>query len=132
MESIVNFLLSVNFNVYIDYLDKTLEDQTNETVASILRERIKSCSKFILLATPNSGSSKWMPWELGLGDRIINYKNVAILPLTTDSSVWSDQEYGKIYGRIEGTYTYIENKPDDWFIIFPNGNKINLKKWLSE
>ncbi|MGV3459087.1 MAG: toll/interleukin-1 receptor domain-containing protein [Flavobacterium sp.] len=130
VEAVVRLLKKIGVSVYIDYLDETLEDKTNEHVAGILRDRIKLSNKFILLATPDSGNSKWMPWELGLGDRIVNYKNVAILPLTNDSSIWPDQEYGKIYGHIESSYHNLENGRDDWYIIFPNQAKIKLKDWL--
>lgn len=130
VESIVKLLKQIGVSVYIDYLDETLEDKTSEAVAAILRNRINSCKKFILLATPDSGNSKWMPWELGLGDRIVNYPNVAILPLTESSTTWSDQEYGKIYGHIEASYSIIENSRDDWFVIFPDQKRMKLRDWL--
>ncbi|NUY81898.1 TIR domain-containing protein [Flavobacterium sp. MAH-1] len=130
VEAIVKFLKGIGINLYVDYLDETLEDKTNENVAAILRDRIKSCNKFISVATPDSGNSKWMPWELGLGDRIINYKNVAILPLTNSAVTWNDQEYGKIYGRVEGSNSYVSNGPDDWYVIYPDGSKIKLKEWF--
>ena len=130
VEGIVKLLKKIGVSVYIDYLDETLEDKTSDTVASILRNRINACKKFILLATPDSGNSKWMPWELGLGDRIVNYQNVAILPLTNSATVWADQEYGRIYGHIEASYQYSENGRDDWYIIYPNQTKIKLKDWL--
>lgn len=131
VDNVVRFLKQIGMSVYIDYLDETLEDLTNEKVATSLRERINACSKFILLATPDSGNSKWMPWELGLGDRIVNYKNVTILPLTDNPNVWSDQEYGKIYGRIESNYNFRASSSDDWFVVFPNLQKIKLKEWLN-
>lgn len=83
------------------------------------------------MATPNSSGSKWMPWELGLGDRIINYTNVAILPLTNDPNIWSDQEYGKIYGNISSDYSFNNSNSDDWFITYPDGKKIKFKTWLT-
>jgi hypothetical protein len=132
VEGIVKFLVKVGVTVYIDYLDETLEDKANEVIAATLREHIKSSKKFILLATPDSSNSKWMPWELGLGDRIVNYSNVAILPLTNNSASWGDQEYSKIYGRIEGDYTYSENGPENWNVIFPdNIKKVKLRDWLT-
>lgn len=128
---IVRFLKSIGVPVYIDYLDVTLEDKNSESVANTLRERIGKCSKFICLATPNSGKSKWIPWELGLGDRIINYKNVAILPLTNDPSTWSDQEYGQIYGRIESNYSFNVSDSNDWYVTFPNSMRLKLKDWFN-
>jgi hypothetical protein len=131
VSSVVQFLKTLGVSVYVDYLDQTLEEQSNEQVASTLRKRIGDCSKFISLATPNSSGSKWMPWELGLGDRIVNYPHVAVLPLTNNHNYWPDQEYGKIYGRIENIPSYGFPKQETWYIIFPDQRKINFKKWLS-
>jgi hypothetical protein len=130
VDGIVRFLKSVGVSVYVDYLDQTLEDLQNDQVAKALRDRINGCKKFISLATPNSSKSKWMPWELGLGDRIVNYKNVAMLPLTNTPTYWGDQEYGKIYGRIENMNSYGFNKSETWYVIYPSGDKVGLKQWL--
>lgn len=123
--SVVEFLKRSGVNVYIDYLDDSLEDD-NTKVAGKLRSRIGSCKKFISLATPNSSKSKWMPWELGLGDRIVNYENVAILPITHNENSWGDQEYGAIYGKIENQGAY----SNSWYVVFPGGNKISLLDWI--
>jgi len=127
---IVRFLKNLGVAVYIDYLDETLEDRTSEEVANKLRDRISKCSKFICLATPNSSKSKWMPWELGLGDRIVNYKNVAVLPLTNDASHWGDQEYGNIYGKVQSNYSFNISDANDWYVHYPNGTKVKLKDWF--
>lgn len=123
--SVVEFLKRNGINVYIDYLDDSLEDD-NTKVAGQLRTRIGNCKKFISLATPNSSKSKWMPWELGLGDRIVNYENVAVLPITHNENSWGDQEYGAIYGRIENQSTY----SNSWYIVFPEGSKVSLLDWI--
>jgi hypothetical protein len=73
-----------------------------------------------------------MPWELGLGDRIINYMNVAVLPVTNSSNYWADQEYGMIYARIESDYDPSISDSDDWKVKYPNGNRIKLKDWLKQ
>lgn len=122
---VVEFLKNNGVNVYIDYLDESLEDD-NTRVAGQLRTRIGNCKKFISLATPNSSKSKWMPWELGLGDRIVNYENVAVLPITHNENVWGDQEYGAIYGKIENQSKY----SNSWYVVFPNGEKVSLLEWI--
>jgi hypothetical protein len=124
---VANFLRTVGVQFYIDYLDNSLEDD-NTVVASQLRERISECKKFLTIATPNSAKSKWMPWELGLGDRIVNFSNVAILPITNNRDYWGDQEYGKIYTRIEMDNAYLHG--EQWKIVYPDGRKINLLDWF--
>lgn len=108
VDGIVRFLKGLGVNVYVDYLDQTLEDLENDQVAKTLRDAINKCKKFISLATPNSSKSKWMAWELGLGD----------------------QEYGKIYGRIENINSYGFNRNDNWYVIYPNSDRVALKQWL--
>lgn len=130
VDPVVRFLKRLGVSVYIDYIDETLDDIQSEAVAKTLRERIGGCKKFISLATPNAPKSKWMPWELGLGDRLINYKNVGILPLTNSEMFWGDQEYGAIYGRIENIPSVGFSKDDTWYIIYPNQSKVSLKEWL--
>lgn len=126
---VVEFLKRNGVNVYIDYLDDSLEDD-NTKVAGQLRTRISNCKKFISLVTPNSATSKWMPWELGLGDRIVNYENVAVLPITHNENSWGDQEYGAIYGRIQDQSPYNSNY-EDWYIIYPDGNRVSLLNWIN-
>lgn len=130
VDGTVRFLKRIGVSVYIDYLDETLDDKESKEVAEKLRLAIAGCNKFISLATINSNGSKWMPWELGLGDRITNYKNTAILPLTTYSNYWGDQEYAALYGRIENLPSVGFNSDDTWFVIYPDGTKINLKNWI--
>lgn len=130
VDGIVRWLLNMGVSVYIDYLDETLEEGPSESVAVKLRSHIGQCSKFICLVTPNSSKSKWMPWELGLGDRIVNFKNVAVLPLTDDPSSFGDQEYGKIYGQISSNYPVSIDSKNDWMVGYPNGMKVKLIDWL--
>lgn len=54
--------------VYIDSQDPTMPKVTLATTALNIKERIKQCDKFILLATNGAIESKWCNWELGYGD----------------------------------------------------------------
>lgn len=59
--------------VYIDSQDSTMPKITSGETALNIRERIKLCDKFILLATNGAVESKWCNWELGY----FGYKNYA-------------------------------------------------------
>ncbi|MGI6773024.1 MAG: TIR domain-containing protein [Acutalibacteraceae bacterium] len=54
--------------VYIDSRDPSMPKITSAQTAFNIRERIKGCDKFILLATNGAIESKWCNWELGYGD----------------------------------------------------------------
>jgi hypothetical protein len=126
---VVDFLKKRGVKVYIDYLDESLPDKPSSETAGILRHRINSSDKLILFATPNSSVSKWIPWELGLGDGFLKYENIAILPVTNTSSYWEEQEYFEIYGHIKkGSNNDIGRT--DWAIFFPNGHAFWLDDWM--
>lgn len=129
VKPIVELLTNLGAKVYIDYIDDTLPDKPNNQTAAILRSRIKRSDKFILLATPNASESKWIPWELGLGDGAIQYENVAILPVTKESYSWDEQEYFEIYGHIEKANSKDKSR-FDYAIFYPDGSSIWLEKWM--
>jgi len=131
VDPIVRFLKRIGVKVYIDYLDDSLPDDPNSKTAEILRSRIKQSDKFILLATPNSKDSKWIPWELGLGDGFLSDSHVVILPLVHYSSSWSEQEYFSIYGYIKKASSK-DNTKYDWAIFYPDGSAEWLINWLSK
>ncbi|MCK6640907.1 MAG: toll/interleukin-1 receptor domain-containing protein [Bacteroidia bacterium] len=132
VKPIVAFLKSRGVKVYIDYLDDTLPNPPDHTTAKILRDSLTKCQKFILLATPNSKESNWMPWELGLGDGHTGYENTIIFPLVRTDSYWDEREYYKIYGYIEEVNSK-DNSTRDWAVFYPDGTAaIWLWDWLSK
>jgi hypothetical protein len=90
------------------------------------------CRKFVLLVTPNSKDSKWIPWELGLGDGANRDANVALFPSAEKSyeQQWSEQEYLGLYQRIVWGKLG-EHKDNCWFVLNHRKNTgIRLKEWL--
>ena len=54
--------------VYIDSKDSSMPITTSAETAINLKDRIRKCDRFILLATNGAIESKWCNWELGFGD----------------------------------------------------------------
>lgn len=118
--------------VYIDDGDARLPAKPSKETAAILRDTIRTLEKFVVFVTPNSKDSRWIPWELGLGDAYKNPRNVALFPASekTYAQEWAEQEYLGLYrrivwGKIEGhekacwiVYDHIENSAE------------TLGKWL--
>lgn len=127
VKPIVDLLHDLRVNVYIDYLDEKLPDTPSSTTAELLRNRIKKSDKFIMVSTPNSKDSKWIPWELGLGDGFNGYENVIVLPVTNNMDIWREQEYFEIYGYVKEVNSRDGNKKD-WAIFYPDLKSI----WLSD
>src|SRR3712207_2606711 len=55
-------------SVYVDDGDPDLAGAALVDIANRLRSVIAKTRRFVMLATPRSKDSKWIPWELGLGE----------------------------------------------------------------
>lgn len=122
-------LRSLNVKVYIDWLDNELTFPPSGKTADKIKKMIKENKKFILLATNDAIISKWCSWELGFGDAEKYLDNIALLPVSEDSGVWSGNEYLQIYPYIDKKYKTL--KYDKSFnVIYPNNTKVDLIKWL--
>ena len=92
-------------SVYVDWLEDPQLDRANVTAANaeVIRLRMRQCKSLVYVHTANSGSSKWMPWELGYFDGFNGA--VAILPVTqSQQSSYEGQEY-------LGIYPYLDEAP---------------------
>lgn len=139
LKGVMSLLEELGAKAYIDSIDNKLPDQTVGETAKRLKEVIKHCDKFILLATKKAVNSIWCNWELGIGDVHKFKNNIAILPIKekgeSDYS-FIGYEFLKIYRSISyrdtsmtnmwGSYIekgYYINEPDS-FTIIP------LAEWL--
>lgn len=111
------FQQTYGVKVYIDSQDSSMPKVTSAKTALNIKERIKQCDKFILLATNGAIESKWCNWELGYGDAHKYKTHIALFPMkpegTSDTS-YKGSEYMDIYPYIsyyDGTETYTNGKP---------------------
>ncbi len=132
--------------VYIDSMDKTLPTETSGETAERIKEVIKNCDKFILLATDKAIESYWCNWELGIGDVHKFMSHIALLPVKEKDSYdnkYKGNEYLEIYPRIDyrdGTTRYINNNkiiPKGFYWCKPiNKDGVRtitpLKDWLKQ
>ena len=99
---VIGLLERYGATVYVDKKDHTLPPETSRETADALKVRIRSSRKFILLTSPTSKNSRWMPWELGLADGFKGMSHVAVLPSPEHAheQAWANQEYLGVYDRI--------------------------------
>ncbi|MGZ8217206.1 toll/interleukin-1 receptor domain-containing protein [Methylomagnum sp.] len=132
LPGIISILENHGASVYVDLKDERLPKNVSVETAQILREAVNSCRKFILFVTANSKDSKWIPWELGLGDGAKSLRNIALIPAaqhTWDSS-WAEQEYLGLYDRI--VWGNFDNQKPEWLVYnHHNNTAIRLSEWLS-
>jgi hypothetical protein len=124
---VVIFLRRFGVSVYIDDHDKRLPKPPNTATAAILKDEIKKSGRFVVLVSPNSRFSRWIPWELGLADGFKGVAPIAILPVTQvgEESEWTKEEYFGLYPRIY-------KSGDNWYVLDPrDGKPWTLQGWLT-
>ena len=121
------FFASMGAALYIDWLDADMPEITSAETAEKLKKKIYAAKKFVVLATPQSIESIWIPWEIGLADQIKGLKNIAILPVVNEDGSWNNREYYQLYNRIERI-------GDKWFVVEPSFYHYGteLKDWLQQ
>lgn len=141
---VIELLEDLGVKVYIDSLDNKMPNQTCGDTATRIKEIIKYCDRFVLLASAKAIESHWCNWELGLGDIHKFPDKIAILPIKEKGqldSQYKGNEYLQIYPSIdyykaftnfqghyfkEGYYHKSLESSDGKFYITP------LKDWLSK
>lgn len=129
LESVVALLNGLGVYVYVDWDDDGMPSTTSGYTAQRIKQKIRDCKKFILLATEDAIASKWCNWELGYGDAFRYRDNIAIMPIPEKrNSIFSGNEYLQIYPIIKTEYNYSSGS---YFVEY-NGEKIKLENWLKQ
>lgn len=118
----------LGYSVYVDWINDPQLDRThvNEKTAETLRGRVKYCQCLLYAHTPSSGTSVWMPWELGLADGYTG--KVAILPVVKSNEQYTSQEYLGIYPKAE---LLRAQSGKDFIWVIKNGKPLELNYWIS-
>ena len=139
LKGLIGFLENeYGVKAYIDSRDPSMPKKTSGETATNIKNRIKKCDKFILLATNSAVESKWCNWELGYGDAQKYREHIALFPMKPKDASdfeYRGSEYMQIYPYIaysDGTEisngTYI---PKGYYICYPDENSItSLENWL--
>ena len=144
LKDIIGFL-EKNYNVkaYIDSRDTTMPITTSGETAERIKDRIKQCERFILLATNGAIESKWCNWELGYGDaQKFDLHNIALFPMketNTKDNEYKGNEYMEIYPYIvyrDGSTKYKNGEKvlPGYYLRYKRNNEWYLKpleEWLS-
>lgn len=119
--------------VYVDNRDPFLDENDCLAIAGQLRQRIRATRKFVLLATPISKGSIWMPWELGLADGMRGPTEIAIFPSAESwaDQQWADREYLGLYRRI--VYGDHESYSQKIWMVIDHRTRaaVELRDWLT-
>ncbi|MEP2986864.1 MAG: toll/interleukin-1 receptor domain-containing protein [Sulfitobacter sp.] len=111
------FLEAQGWRVYIDWEDATMPSKPDKETALKIKDRIKRLDWFLFLATKNSMSSRWCPWEIGIADGVKANERIIVIP-TRDGYT----NYGSEYLDL---YRYIHSTTDGGFATFDAGRAQN-------
>lgn len=95
-----NKLREQDVDLYIDWEDTAMPDQTNRETASRIQGKIVDSDIFLFLATQNSLSSRWCPWEIGYADGKKPVDRILIVPTEDDQGHYHGNEYLQLYRRL--------------------------------
>lgn len=127
LENVISELKRLGVNVYVDWNDTGMPARTSGVTATRIKDKIRTCKKFILLATEAAIASKWCNWELGYGDASRFPNDIAIMPIKeSEDKNFSGSEYLQIYPIITNEYQYVLGT----YYVMYQGTKISLKDWL--
>lgn len=92
------------WDVYIDWQDTAMPPTPDRRTAERIQGKIKTCDWLLYLATPNSSTSRWCPWEIGYADGVKG--RLRILIVTTQSSGETyGAEYLQLYRQVSESTT---------------------------
>lgn len=140
VRGVIGELENLGAKVYIDSMDNKMPNETNGDTAKRIKEVIKFCNKFILLATDNAIESYWCNWELGIGDVHKFKQHIAIIPMKEKDTYdfkYKGNEYLQIYPQITYrkafTNMWGESFKTGFYVSNPYDNYITeLEVWLKQ
>ncbi|MCC7543039.1 MAG: toll/interleukin-1 receptor domain-containing protein [Deltaproteobacteria bacterium] len=110
-------------SVYVDSQSDPQVDPTNVTASTValVRRRLDACSSLLYATSENAATSKWMAWELGLGDGL--GKRVAIVPVSGMVGALTAREFLLAYAQVE-------EASDTLLVREPGGLLTTFEHWL--
>lgn len=132
LPGVIKLLSNHGASVYCDIEDERMPKKPTPETARIIKNQIGKSQRLVLFVTTNSKDSKWVPWELGIGDSKLLASNVALLPAANNDyeQSWAQQEYLGLYRHIVWGPMQGEPKPI-WMVYDYRTNKATkLREWL--
>ncbi len=100
-KGVQGFLHAQGWEVYIDWEDVRMPERPNRETAERIQAKIRELDTFLFLATANSSSSRWCPWEIGYADGKKPIDSILILQTSDSSGFVYGSEYLDLYRHID-------------------------------
>lgn len=98
---LVQQLRESGLDLYVDWEDQQMPDIPDRTTAARIQQAIVASEYFLFLATPNSTTSRWCPWEIGYADGRKPIEKILIVPTTDGSGTYYGNEYLQLYRHVD-------------------------------
>jgi hypothetical protein len=102
-QGLVTLLGESGWSVYVDWEDALMPDTPDRDTAKRIQDKIGTLKYFLFLATENSTSSRWCPWEIGYADGKKPIDDILIIPTVDRSGNFHGNEYLRLYRKIDET-----------------------------
>lgn len=118
LPAVIKLLENHGAHVYCDMGDARLPENPTPETAAILKHQISRSDRLVVFVTTNTKDSRWVPWELGVGDVELLPDNVALLPVAQNTweKSWAQQEYLGLYRHI--VWGNITGEPNPLWMVF--------------
>lgn len=131
LPGVIKLLTNHGATVYCDLDDERMPENPDRETATIIKQQIKASTRLVIFVTPNSKGSTWVPWELGIGDTVLNPESVALLPTaaTSGEQAWARQEYLGLYRHI--VYGDLKGEPKPIWMVYDHvaNSATKLSDW---
>jgi hypothetical protein len=97
---LAQLLNEAGWRVYIDWQDEEMPASPNRETATRIQREISETDYFLFLATANSISSRWCPWEIGFADGVKKLDRILMIP-TVEGWTTHGNEYLDLYRRVD-------------------------------
>ncbi|UDQ98949.1 toll/interleukin-1 receptor domain-containing protein [Lentisphaerota bacterium WC36G] len=104
-KQLIAFCEKKGISLYVDWQDGELPTTTNVETARKIKEKIRVCDEFWVLATTNALNSRWVPWEVGIADQMKG-QNIKVIPIKEYDGSHGGHEYLDLYKNNLGLNTY--------------------------
>lgn len=101
VQGLVNLLAEDGWNIYVDWADDEMPDRPTRETAARIQAKISESKFLLFLATANSMTSRWCPWEIGYANGVKAIDQILIIPTTDNSGKWHGNEYLQLYRKID-------------------------------
>ena len=103
-KGVQRWLRALGWDIYIDWDDLSMPSRPNRTTANKIKQKIQRLDYLLFLATGNSMSSRWCPWEIGYADGKKGADAIIIIP-TASGGTTHGSEYLDLYRNIDSVLT---------------------------